>query len=212
MLHDREHLTLPGPNSETESLRCQSAVGSLEAQGAKILRLRGMIEVERQKSNTLQADVLRLKAEKLRLSPNLPRSEEVLAELHALCNKFWQYLEPTQSRRDEVNLSSESEWMRMEENQPELATAGGGGMGTDATTLIEVGPSSFAAANDRLHDNPTRSQAIPELSSVLVLVSNLEERERQISGVMKLPRKWNPKHLRSNTGRISEISGSGALT
>ena len=98
------------------------------------------------KSNTLQADVLRLKAEKLRLSPNLSRSEEVLAELQARCNKIWQYLEPTQCRRDDVNLSSEREWMRMEENQPELATTGGGGMGTDATTVIEVGPSSVCSS------------------------------------------------------------------
>ena len=136
LLHARQHLTLPRPNLETESPRCQSAVGSLEAQGAKISRLRGMIEVERQKIKYSTDRCSSLESRKLRLSPNLSRSEEVLAELQARCNKIWQYLEPTQCRRDDVNLSSEREWMRMEENQPEL---------------------SFAAASDRLHDNPTSS-------------------------------------------------------
>ena len=39
----------------------------------------------------------------------------------------------------------------MEENHSESAASGSGGLGADDTTLIEgVGPSSFAAAGDRL--------------------------------------------------------------
>ena len=86
----------------------------------------GTLEVERQKSNTPQPDVLR-------------------------CNEFWRHLEHTRYPRGEEDLSQELEGMLLEENQPDSATACSGGMGTDVTPLIEgVEPSSFVAVGDRL--------------------------------------------------------------
>ena len=81
----------------------------------------------------------------------LDQSKEEVAQLHARGNESWRHPEPTQSTRDEVYHSPELEWIHMEENQPESAATGSEGMGTDDTTLIEgVGPSSLAAAGDRL--------------------------------------------------------------
>ena len=51
------------------------------------------------------------------------------------CNEFWRHLEPTQYTRDEVFLSSELEWMHMEEHLPGSAATDGGGMGIGDTTL-----------------------------------------------------------------------------
>ena len=66
--HEREHLTAHSRHLETEWLRCQSAVRSLEAQVVQFFRLSGMIEVQRQTSNTLQAEVLRLGGDNLQVS------------------------------------------------------------------------------------------------------------------------------------------------
>ena len=62
------HLTVHSRYLETETLRCQSTVSSVEAQVAKNPQLIGMLGVERRKSKTLQAEVLRHGAEKLQPS------------------------------------------------------------------------------------------------------------------------------------------------
>ena len=78
--HEREHLTVNSHNLDTDTVRCQGTVSSLEAQVAQILRLRGMMKVERQKSNTQQADVLRLRAETVQISTSL---DEDVAQFQA---------------------------------------------------------------------------------------------------------------------------------
>ena len=104
----------------------------------------------RETSTALQA-VLRLRAEHFRISHNLERSKEEVAQSQARCNEFWHHRDPTQCTRDEANLSPELEWMHMEENHIGSGARGGGGMGIDVTTLAEgVAASSFAAAGDRL--------------------------------------------------------------
>ena len=60
--HERDHLTFHVRNLETETPGCRNAVGPLEAQVSQILRFRGMVDVESQKSNAPQADVLGLRA------------------------------------------------------------------------------------------------------------------------------------------------------
>ena len=57
-----------------------SDVTSFEAQVAKIPRIRRMIDVERQKSNTLQGDILPLGAESLQMLLYLDRSEVEVAQ------------------------------------------------------------------------------------------------------------------------------------
>ena len=98
---------------KTETLRGQSTAGSLEEQVAYILRLPGMFEVEKQQWNTLQAEVLLLRAEILQISQSLDRFKEDVTQP-----------EPTQNTRDVAYLSQELEWMQMEENHPESAAAG----------------------------------------------------------------------------------------
>ena len=84
-----------------------------------------MLEVERKKSNTLQASVFRLRA------GNLPP-------------------EPTQCTRDE-GISLSRTGVGMEEHLPRAAATSSGRLGTDYTTFMEVvEPSSFVAAGDRL--------------------------------------------------------------
>ena len=85
-----------------------------------------MLDFERQKWNTLQAEVLYCRTLNLQLFQMLDRSKDEVAQLQARC-EFWRYLEPTQYARDEVNHSPELEWMQMEENQPESAATGSGG-------------------------------------------------------------------------------------
>ena len=87
--HEREHLTVHHRNLETETLTCQRAVGSLEAQAAHVPRFRGMFEVERQISNTQQADVLGLRADRVQISQRLDSSNEKVAQLEARCSEFW---------------------------------------------------------------------------------------------------------------------------
>ena len=115
------------------------------------LELRGMIDVDRQNSNTLHATVLCLGADNLQLTQSLDRSEEEVAQLEARRHEFWDQLEPNQFPRDEGHSSQELEWMRMEENQLASAATGCGEMCIDDTTFIgTVEPSSFVAAGDRL--------------------------------------------------------------
>ena len=112
-----DHLTVRRRKLEDETLRCQSAVSLFEAQ---IPRSRGMLEVERQKSTTRQADVLRLRANNSQISQGLDRSEEEVAQLQGRCNDTWRNPEPTLYTRDVAYLSLE--WMHIEEEQPESAT------------------------------------------------------------------------------------------
>ena len=85
-----DHLNVHSRNLETETLACQSA-RSLEQQVAQIPHLRGMFEVPKKKPTTVQAEVLRLRAENLSLSQNLDRSKEEVAKMQARCNEFWHH-------------------------------------------------------------------------------------------------------------------------
>ena len=153
-----------------------------------------MLEVERQKTNTLQADVLRLRDENLQISQSLDKSKEEVAQLQARCNEFRRHLKPTQYTRYEAYLSRAG-WMHMEENQPGSATTGRGGVGTDDTTLIKVvEPSSCVLAGDRLpvHLNSPYSTAGPgdtrtNTTCSHVLVEEPEvEKDTNVSGRRKL--------------------------
>ena len=55
-----------------------------------------MMVVERQKTNSLQAEVLRFGADNLQLSQHWDRSKEEAARLQARCNNVWHPREPTQ--------------------------------------------------------------------------------------------------------------------
>ena len=79
------------------------------------------MDVERQKFNKLQGDVLRLGADWLQICQILDRFKEGVAQSQARCNDFWACLEYTQYTRNEVHHSPELEWMHMEENRPEFA-------------------------------------------------------------------------------------------
>ena len=155
-----------------------------------------MLDVERQRSNTPQAELPRRGAENLQLTQMLHRSEDEVAELQARSKKVWCYLEPTQHMQDEEH-SSELEWVHMEENQPESA-ATGGGWSTDDTTLIEgVEPSSCAAPGDRLsvHQQflcaacPGDLQATPESTNAPVGEPERVERDTTAQ------KKRKPNHL-----------------
>ena len=95
--HDREHSNVHSGNLETEKQACQSAVRSLGASS----QWRGMIDVERPKSKTLQAGVLRLGSEKLQLSQHVDGSKEEVAQLQARCNECWHHpeLAPVYARK-----------------------------------------------------------------------------------------------------------------
>ena len=67
---------------------------------SKVLRLRRLLDVERQKTNS-QADVLRFGGESLQISQHLDRSKEQVARLQARCHEIWRHLEPTQYLRVE---------------------------------------------------------------------------------------------------------------
>ena len=85
---ERDSLTTRCRSLETEMQRLRDAVSLVEPQVAQVLRLRGMLEVQRQTSNTLQADVLRLRAENIRSSRNVERSTDEVAQSQARCNEF----------------------------------------------------------------------------------------------------------------------------
>ena len=162
--HERATLTTHRRNLETESQKCQCALSSFEAQ------VRGMLEVKRQKSNSLQVDVLRRGAENPQLSQILDRSKDEGAQLQVRSRKIWRDPEHTHSIREMKYI--------VHQNQPESAAIGCGGLGTDVTILMEgVEPSSFAAAGDRLlvHLNSSCSTVClgdplttPESSNVFV--------------------------------------------
>ena len=84
-----DDLNVHSRNLETETLACQSA-RSIEQQVAQIPHLRDMFEVQK-KPTTVQAEVLRLRAENLSLSQNLDRSKEEVAKMQARCNEFWHH-------------------------------------------------------------------------------------------------------------------------
>ena len=129
-----------------------------------------MLEVKRQKSNSLQVDVLRRGAENPKPSQILNRSKDEVAQLQARSREIWRDPEPTHSIREMKYI--------VHQNQPESAAIGCGELGTDVTILMEgVEPSSFAAAGDRLlvHLNSSCSVVClgdplttPESSNVLV--------------------------------------------
>ena len=85
--------------------------------------LEGELDVDRQKSNALHADVLRRGPENPGRSQNLDRSKDEVANSQAV-------LSP-QSMREMKDISQELDWMQMEENQFESAALDSGGMGTD---------------------------------------------------------------------------------
>ena len=60
MRQERDSLIICGRTIETDMQSLRDAVSCFEAQFAHIPRLRGMLDVKRQKSNTLHADTLRL--------------------------------------------------------------------------------------------------------------------------------------------------------
>ena len=66
--HERDSFTAHCRSLKSKTQRCQNAVISFEVQVAQIPRLTGMLNVGRQTSNTLRADVLRLRAENLQFS------------------------------------------------------------------------------------------------------------------------------------------------
>ena len=137
--------------SVIEKRRCQSTVSSLEAQIARIPWSRRMTEVERPKSNTLQAAGLRRGAENYNPLKIWIDLKAEVAQLQAHCSEFWICPEPTQNTRDEVHLSPEPEWLHMEEDWPVSAATGRGGVGSDVTPFMEgVEPSSFSAPGCRL--------------------------------------------------------------
>ena len=103
---------------ETETLRCQSAVLSLEAQVAPVSQLRGMIDVERQKTNILQAKVLRVGARNPQLFHLVDRSKERdWSDCKLPPMKFGMILGP-KSVRETTDISQGLEWMYMEVTQP----------------------------------------------------------------------------------------------
>ena len=81
--HQRGRWTGHRRKLETEKLACQSAVRSLDTHVAHILQLRGMLEVERQKSETRQAEVLSFGQANLLLSQQFDRSKEEVAQLQS---------------------------------------------------------------------------------------------------------------------------------
>ena len=76
-----------------------------------------MLEVD---SSDLQAKVIRLESEYLKICQHLDGSKDEVAQLQVRCNACW-HLEPTKHARDEGYLSQELEWMPMEENHSESA-------------------------------------------------------------------------------------------
>ena len=82
-----------------------SAVRSLEAQLVQILQLRGMLETERQRPKTLQAEVLRLESENLKICEHLDKSKDEVVQLQVRRNELWHPPEPTRRVREIKDLS-----------------------------------------------------------------------------------------------------------
>ena len=96
-----------------------------------------MREVERQETNSLQAEVPRLRAGKLQISQSLKGLNEKLPNWKLAATTFAVILSPTQYARDLENLSQGLQWMHVEENKP-VSAAGNTGLGTDDTNVTEV--------------------------------------------------------------------------
>ena len=110
-----------------------------------------MMDVERHKSNTHQAEVLRFGVEDLHLSQHLDRSRGDVVELQARCNELWHHPEPYSTRV--IEDTSLKTWSRCKWKKVclDLLPQVFGGLGIDDTTVTErVEPSSFVAAGDRL--------------------------------------------------------------
>ena len=137
--HERDSLTDSCRSLERETQRCRRALSSFETQIAQIPRSRGKLDVQRQKSNTLRADVLRLRADDSHISRNFGLLQRRSCSLQVRCNDFWRYPELTQYT-DEVYHSPELEWMHMEENKHESAPTVSRGMGADDTRRLPVCP------------------------------------------------------------------------
>ena len=93
-----------------------------------------MLDVKQQKSNTLQADVLRVRAEKIQISQLLTGPKKRLLSYRLAAKNPGVFLSP-RSIREMKSPEWEGGWMQVAENQPESAAIGGGGMGTNVTTL-----------------------------------------------------------------------------
>ena len=94
------------------------------------------MDVERQKSNTQQAEVHRFVAEKSTAFSTLERLKEEVAQLQACCFELWHHLDITQYER-EGYLSQELEWMYVAERRRESAVTGSGRVGIDDTILTK---------------------------------------------------------------------------
>ena len=105
---------------------------SCSASCAQILKLRGMIEVERQNPNTLQAEVVRFGSENLHQKKRSLRCKLAAMSFGRI------HLSPP-SIREMKEISQELEWMQMEENMLGSAATGSVGMCADDTTLIAKG-------------------------------------------------------------------------
>ena len=105
--HERDALTSHGRFLETERQARQCSVSSFEAQNCADTSIEQMLDVERQKSNTLQAHVL--------------RSKVVCAQSQARCEEFWRSFEP-HSIREMKHLSQELERMHVAQNHESAAS------------------------------------------------------------------------------------------
>ena len=92
-----------------------------------------MIDVERQKSNTEEAEVLRFGAENLQLL----KFEKKVERRGCPIASSRHHPEPTRCARDEAYPSQGLEWMQMEEISPNLLSQVMEEWCTDDTTLIE---------------------------------------------------------------------------
>ena len=92
----------------------------LDAQVVQIPRWREMLDAERQKSNTPQAEVLRFRTQNLQISHNWTGLMKRLLSYKLAATAFWRYLGRPQHRL-------------------ESAATGSGGMSTDVTTFFSKG-------------------------------------------------------------------------
>ena len=133
----KDHM-IRGRHMETETLACQSAVRSLEAQTARKSKDKNRLLCKQKFFALNQKICSSLKCWKGR-KKRLP-----ICKLAAM--NFGVLLSP-HSMREMKDISLELEWMQMEENQPGSATTDSGALDGDDTTLIErVEPSSFGCS------------------------------------------------------------------
>ena len=205
--HEREHVTVHSRNLETETPACQRAVRCLESQIAQIPHLKGMINVEGQKSNTPWTEVIHFETGTLQFSQKLDRSKAKVAQLQArCCTDFWHHLEPTQLREMSY-LSQKLERIHTKERQHQHGSAatGGGGLGADDTTLIQrVEPSLSDAVGGRLPSHLSSSTITACPGDTRTAAQQFKEPETSGERPPQLPRKWKLKNLSSKPGLTSE--------